>query len=599
MDLAGKLSTLGLAEVFQNIAFNNHTGTLLLKHGAKKAWIAFDSGRIRASKVAGEKLDYLDIARRAELASEDVLAKAAAGRRTLKSYLLASGELDEPTYDATIAAYVQELILPLFGWTRASFAFEEGKIKERIFDNEQLGCAVDLDPQAVAMEAARRADEWEGMAPYVPSDEDVLVLNGERPAGELPPQAERLFPLLDGTRDLATVIKDAPLKKFDVQKAVSNLVEQGVLVPATADRVRELATQAAAAGKITLAARRLEVALDLDPDDLETRIDLVRLFERAGRKFDAAREQTKLAAAQADRGDVDGALESYERAEVLSPGDLDVLEKILNLHEKRGDKTRAARVGRRLAEALVVKELYEDALPLYERLLRDHEQSVSLREALANCLIKLAEPKKAANQLLIPARRAYDRNEFDVARRFYQRIITLVPKHKESGERVKEIESGAAAARLARKRRRYYRLMYVCLLALLGYQSLREFRGHKALHRAAATATHDLARDNGDRTRAIVLTHYAQLCAEHPVTHSASLARESVLELLEAEIARMREWLDGVPRAKTTIDVEYRLGRTEKMLNRIEAIDLPGNAQPVWDEAHGRLTRRISQLLER
>ncbi|MHC4972028.1 MAG: DUF4388 domain-containing protein [Planctomycetota bacterium] len=599
MDLAGKLSTLGLAEVFQNIAFNSHTGTLLLKHGSKKAWVAFESGRIRAAKVAGEKLDYLDIARRSELASEDVLAKAAAGRRTLKSYLLAAGELDEPTYDATVAAYVQEAILPLFGWTRASFAFEEGKVKERIFDSEQLGCAIDLDPQGVAMEAARRADEWEGMAPYVPEDEDVLVLNGERPACELPPQAERLFPLLDGTRDLATVIKDAPLKKFDVQKAVSILVEQGVLVPATADRVRELAKQAAAAGKVTLAARRLEVALDLDPDDLETRRHLVRLFERAGRKYDAAREQTKLAAAQADRGDVDGALESYERAEVLSPGDLDILEKILNLHEKRGDKVRAVRVGRRLAEALVVKELYEDALPLYERLLKENEQSVSLREALANCLVRLAEPKKAANQLLVLARRAYDRNEFDVALKFYRRIITLVPKHKESNERVKEIDSGTAAARLARKRRRYYRLAYVCVLILLGYQCLREFRGHKALHGVAAAANQDLAKDNGDRTRAVVLERYAQLCAEHPLTHSSSLAGESVRELLEAEIARMREWLEGVPQAKTTIDVEYRLGRAEKMLNRIEAIDLPGDVQPLWDDARDRLTRRMAQLVER
>jgi tetratricopeptide (TPR) repeat protein len=462
-----------------------------------------------------------------------------------------------------------------------------------------MGCVVELDPQGVAMEAARRADEWEGIEPYVPSDEDVLVLNGERPTGELPPQTERLYPLLDGTRDLATVIKDAPLKKFDVQKAVSMLVEQGVLVPATADRVRELAQQAAAAGKVTLAARRLEVALDLDPDDLETRRELVRLFERSGRKFDAAREQSKLAAAQADRGDVDGALESYERAEVLSPGDLDILEKILNLHEKRGDKVRVVRVGRRLAEALVAKELFEDALPLYERLLKENEQSVSLREALANCLIKLAEPKKAANQLLKLARRAYDRNEFDVALKFYQRIVTLVPKHKESNERVKEIDSGKAAERIARKRRRWYRLAYICVLLLLGYQCLREFRGHKALHRAAAAATQDLSKDNGDRTRVIVLERYAELCDAHPLTHSASLAGDSVRELLEAEIARMREWVEGVPQAKTTIDVEFRLGRTEKMINRIEAIELPSSVQPLWDDARDQLTRRIAQLLER
>ncbi len=174
-----------------------------------------------------------------------------------------------------------------------------------------------------------------------------------------------------------------------------------------------------------------------------------------------------------------------------------------------------------------------------------------------------------------------------------------MPKHKESNERTKEIESGAAAARLARKRRRYYRLAYVCVLVLLGYQCLREFRGHKALHNAASMATQDLARDNGDRTRAVVLARYARLCSEHPLTHSGTLASDSVRELLEAEIARMRAWLDSVPLAKTTIDVEYRLGRAEKMLNRIEALDLPGGVQPLWDDARDDLTRRMAQLVER
>ena len=61
----------------------------------------------------------------------------------------------------------------------------------------------------------------------------------------------------------------------------------------------------------------------------------------------------------------------------------------------------------------------------------------------------------------------------------------------------------------------------------------------------------------------------------------------------------MREWLEGVPQAKTTIDVEFRLGRTGKMINRLEAIDLPDEVRPLWDDARDRLTRRMAQLSDR
>ena len=262
MDLAGKTTTLGLAEVFQNIAFNNHTGSLTLKQGDQKAQIAFEGGRIRAVKVHGADFDYLDIARRCQLASEEVLAKAEGSnlKRTLRAYLLASGDLDEERYDATIAGYVEDAILPLFGWKAAAFSFEEGKLKTRVFDKEQLGCGIELDPTGVAMEAARRHDEWETIQPYVPTDREVLVHNSPQDF-DLSPTAERLLPLFDGTRTLAEVVKEAPFKEFEVHKTVAGMVEAGCLEQATAARVMELALQSRASGKVTLAARRLEVAL--------------------------------------------------------------------------------------------------------------------------------------------------------------------------------------------------------------------------------------------------------------------------------------------------------------------------------------------------
>ena len=172
MDLQGKLTTLGLAEVFQNLSFSHHTGTLTLKQNDKRAFLAFENGRIRATKLEGKEIDYVDVARRAEIAAEEVLEKASGSnrRRTLKAYLLGCGALDEVRFDAAVADAATEQVLPLFGWKAASFQFEEGPLRERLFDREQLGCAIDLDPMAVAMEAARRHDEWETIQEYVPTE---------------------------------------------------------------------------------------------------------------------------------------------------------------------------------------------------------------------------------------------------------------------------------------------------------------------------------------------------------------------------------------------------------------------------------------------
>jgi tetratricopeptide (TPR) repeat protein len=599
MDLAGKLSTLGLAEVFQNLAFNHHTGTLTLKQTEKKALLAFESGRIRAVSVEGREIDYVDVARRSELATEEVLAAASNRRRTLKAYLLASGALDEARFDAAVADAASETILPLFGWRAASFSFEEGVLRERAFDKEQLGCAIDLDPTAVAMEAARRHDEWETIQEYVPSAKEVLVHTGLKPEMELPAGAERLLPLLDGTRTLGAVIAETKLKEFTAFKAVATLVEMGVLVPATAERVRELAAQARTGGKITLAAQRLEVALKLDPNDLETRSELVRLHERAGRMYDAARELVKIAEMQTERGDLDGALESYERATVLAPQDLDILERILGLHEQRGDQVRALRIGRRLAEALVQQKMYEDALPLYERLLKSNEGNVALQEALAQVRLALKDPKKAAAHLLAVADVAYERDDFKAARRAYKQVLEVDAKNAKAKERLLDIESGEALARLQRRRRWRRILAYGVIAALLFYLGLREWYAQGALNTTHNASVTILARDNADRARADALARYVETARAYPYTHTASLARETVEALLLAEIGRVDHWIAKAAQARTTIEVDATLGRAEQHLRRLDEVAYEGDALALWQESRDRLRSRIAKLLER
>ena len=599
MDLAGSLATIGLAEVFQNIAFNHHSGTLTLKEGERKARIAFDEGNVRAVAVQGRELDYLDIARKCELASPEVLDQASSAnlRRTLKAYLIASGDLDEETYDATIAAYVEEELLPLFGWNYAKFSFEKGELKKRIFDKEQLDCAIALDPTGVAMEAARRIDEWEDME-NVPTDEDVLVHAGIADV-ELPEGTERLLPLVDGTRTVAQLVKEAPLKEFDVRKLTATLTGMGVLVPATAVRVRELAIQARVAGNVNLATHRLEVALGLDPEDLETRAELVRLFERAGRRQDAAREQVKLAEAQAERGDISGALESFEEATVLAPDDLDILERILRLHERCGDGPSALKIGHRLAEALVAKGCFEDARPLYERLLK-RGPSLSLHESFATCLLKLNENKQAAKHLLVVADAAFDHREFGTALRHYRRVLEIEKKNKSAAERIEKIESGKAQDRARRRRRMRWYALAVTILACCAAQAYREWRAQSAWHGAQHATALSLVKSNGDQERADAIHRLAAVGGEHPLTRSGALAEETATTLLEVEIARIEGWLVESEKAGTVVAAEAFLVRIEKQIERLDELPRPeGPMKALWEASRDRMQSRIAVLVEK
>jgi len=597
MGLAGELTTIGLAEVFQNLSFKHLSGTLTVKQGEERALIWLDEGRIRAVKLLSHEFDYVDIARRAEVAPAETLDQAANGkrRRTLKAFLTAGGGLDEERYDAAVEAAVEDEILPLFGWSQGTFEFAADKVNERNFDREQLGCAISLDPLGVAMEAARRHDEWESIAPYAPAESDLLVtVDGWRDDPELGAPMLHLLSLCDGTRTVADLIKESTLRRFDVVKVIAQSVEAGALEPATTERLRDLAARARIAGKINLAADRLEVAISLDGGDLKARCELVRLYEQAGRKNDAAREQLAVAGEQEERGDLQGALESLERASVLAPKDLDILERIFKVHEARGEKAFYIKAGRRLVEGLASQGMQEDALPLYERLLRENEDNAPLRESYVSCLLQLDDKPAALTHLRRLADTAFEKQLFEQALTHCRRIVELDPECKVAAGRVRDIQSGRAAARAASKRR-HFALACVGVVAGLALgQLVREWRAQTDLQEAARAATTALSRDNTDAARAVAMRRYAAACLDHPLTRGGRFARETLRTLIEAEIERVGQLLKKGEDARTTADYEYRIGRAREVLANMDQVFLPDDLQKLWDEARDRFREQLS-----
>jgi tetratricopeptide (TPR) repeat protein len=360
--------------------------------------------------------------------------------------------------------------------------------------------------------------------------------------------------------------------------------------------VRELAIQARAAGNVNLATERLEVALSLDPDDLETRVELVRLFERAGRRQDAAREQVKLAEAQAERGDISGALESFEEATVLAPDDLDILERILGLHERCGDTPSAVRVGHRLAEALVAKGCFEDARPLYERLLK-RSPSLSLHESFAACLLKLDEKKQAAKHLLVVADAAFGHQQFGTALRHYQRVVEIDKANKQARERIETIESGKAQDRVRRRRRRKWYFLALIVVVGLAFQGFREWRAQGAWQEAQHATTVGLTKDNSDTARVDAIRRFAAVGGGHPFTRAGSFADETATEILEAEIGRIDGLLEETEKARSELAIRNYLLLIARQIERLDRVPLPDGAMKArWEESRDRLRKRFAAL---
>jgi len=573
MGFAGELTTIGLGEVFQNFAFNRLTGVLKVMERDRHAEVYVEDGKLRAFSHGDDKpFDYALIAERADAAPADDIRTAARRRRrrTLRAMLAKSASFDEARYDAGVQQAVEEEVILLFGWKSASFTFEEGRADHTTFDKEQLECSIAIDPQAVAMEAARRLDEWEGIARQIASEREIFVATQEA-TEDLPEEAARVLELLDGTHDLKSILDRLPDPRFHVLKTVADLVENGWATRASADHLRELAQKAQAAGEVHRAASYLEATLEREGGDLEARGDLARLYEKSGRKKEAAREQKRLAFAREELGDLDGALECYERAAVLVPFDTDTLERILRIHDSRAERSEFTKAGRRLAEAYAAQSLHEEARDVYKRLVERDGDNVALREALAATYVKLHEPKKAAEELLVLARRAWSSSDFRDALQYYRSVIAVDRDCEEAQERIGEIESGRVKERVKRRRRRLLLALATLVFGAGAWQAAREWQGAEALHRASLAATSTLAKSPADSSLLSAIERFALVGKDYPYTRSAMQAEETLRVVL----------LDYMQRVHAA--AKLRPGSAKIMIAKAAKVEYPDGIRDEWE----------------
>jgi tetratricopeptide (TPR) repeat protein len=227
MAIRGSLSEAGLPDVLQLVSLGGKTGCLGLSRGTEFGFIYFDAGRISHASVVNRQLS------------------------------------------------TEESVFLLFTWTDGTFSFEPGVVPGGEIPRESI------DPQSLLLEGARRVDEWTLIRKKISSLDLVFALDRQKLLGtrfELTQIQQQLLPLIDGHRDVASLIRDSGYGEFVVAKELYGLVSAGFVVPvgktapvatrvSHADEYRNLAIAFYRAAMFDEAIREFETVLDLKPGD--------------------------------------------------------------------------------------------------------------------------------------------------------------------------------------------------------------------------------------------------------------------------------------------------------------------------------------------
>ncbi len=229
MAIKGSLKEASLPDVLQLLAMGKKTGCLAVTHRNNFGYIYFDRGKICYASIVNRRDRLGDILVKSGSVTQAQLdaaigAQALHRDKRLGELLVAQGAISRDGLHEQIRLQIEEAVYFLFTWTQGTFNFEaDVRADEQDF-------LVSINPESLLLEGARRVDEWSLIEKKIPSFDLVFDVDRrklEESGVVLTREQEAVLGLLDGRRDVATVIDDSGLGEFEIGKAIYGLVSAG------------------------------------------------------------------------------------------------------------------------------------------------------------------------------------------------------------------------------------------------------------------------------------------------------------------------------------------------------------------------------------
>jgi tetratricopeptide (TPR) repeat protein len=231
MAIEGALQDVSLADICQLLAMGNKTGCLSITDRSNFGYIYFAKGRVIYASVLnrrdrlGELLVRNHVITRKDLSTATTRQTEEKGKK-LGEILVEMEAIPEDELHKYIQMQIEEAVYHLFAWTQGSFHFDTDQMpdEEGIF-------LVNIPPEALLMEGARRVDEWSQVEKKIPSFDIVFQLDKHPDESdedvELTKDQKKALPFIDGQRTVNEIMDEAGLVEFETGKALYGLIQAG------------------------------------------------------------------------------------------------------------------------------------------------------------------------------------------------------------------------------------------------------------------------------------------------------------------------------------------------------------------------------------
>jgi hypothetical protein len=230
--LTGNLQTVPLSDLLQLITSSAKTGVLSVRGGEQKREIYFKRGTViyaSSSGSEGQLLGNLVLSQKkiSKADLERALSIQKLTGKKLGTVLLEMTKLTKEELRSFLRIQVEEIVYNLFGWNSGEFVFYDGKTPPA----EQV--TAELNTMNLIMEGSRRIDEWIKIREILPPEETILeiVTDPKTKSGSVEVALDdlRLFPLIDGDRNISELLQTSTAGEFHTRKALANFISLGLV----------------------------------------------------------------------------------------------------------------------------------------------------------------------------------------------------------------------------------------------------------------------------------------------------------------------------------------------------------------------------------
>jgi Flp pilus assembly protein TadD len=458
MGIKGDTRSMPLANVLQDLATNEQTGTLHIKSRDRAVALWFERGALRLVGLGpGEGPSLVNGLLALNKLRPDEVPATAPGRRvsefSLLRGLLKKGRLTRDDLKAALEHQMAEHLCDAFLWPDAHFEFEEGDPDDRGFDADQLDLEPRIPVDSVLFEAVRRTDEWTEVRKVILSPDEIFTADARRMPADADATARRLAGLLNGERSLRDILDVTRLGQFIITRAAARLVKAGAARPLTPPEAAERARARAAAREWEAALKMARYGLAHERSNAQLLDIALRSAEALDDHEAAAGFGRQLITAQVESGALEAAVATCQKVLAHAPRDTTAHERLFELYLRLDRKLEALTAGEALAAAYKKAGLPDQALAVYRQLVEKVGDQPDLLESLAEIQRRLGDKREAILLYRKLLSRALESRHDEVALDYCHTLLRLDPAHEEALRLRKQIESGQIELNRRRRRR--------------------------------------------------------------------------------------------------------------------------------------------------